>query len=986
MNRMKIISINHKSFIRTVLLLVLILISNINRAQDSRTITGKVLDESGYPMAGATVVVEGTSLATVTNEKGTFELTIPSGMQGELSISFIGYIAEKFDISETTHIEIVLVPDLLQVDEVVIVAIGYGEVRKSDLTGAIASVSSDDLKKGVISSAEQLLQGRIAGLSVIQGSGDPASGSSLRLRGGTSLTASNSPLIVVDGIPGVDLNSVQPSEIVSISVLKDASSAAIYGSRGANGVIMVTTNREGKGGNAEYRSYVAFGTVANHLDLLSADQWRAYVRDSAITGAIDYGADTDWQRELEQTAITHSHTLAFSNGNENGGNRASFNYLNNQGIIKRSYLERLGISLSSYRYALNHKIKLDAGFHGNIDNWSPIDTRIYDRMYNLSPTIPVYNPDGTFTNISGTNYQNPVEINTNRFNENTRHRMLGYGKAEWEIFSGFKGILNLSYEHNSMKGNLYKPSYAVMEGTTDKGYGQKTLGEYQNMQLETYFNYTKDLIGKHNINLMGGYSYLDNAYSGFGAERRGFDSDLFFYHSLGSGTDYRIGDVYSYRGKAKLISFFTRINYNYLGKYMFTGTLRYDGSTRFGSNTKWGLFPSASAAWRISDEVFMEGSRGWLNNLKLRIGYGVTGNQDGIGEYKSLLLLSAGSDSYYDAVNGIWKRAYAVVQNPNPDLQWESTAQLNVGIDFVVMNRVSGAIDIYEKNTNDLLYVYSVPQPPYMFPTMLANVGTLRNRGIELSLNTVLMRKSGFSWDLDLTMAHNKQVISTLSGGSYIADSIQTGDLHNLRGMSNQYAQLILKGEPVGTFYGPEFGFLSSDGKFLDPDSIPISSNYPDSLHKVLGNAQPKLTFGLGTTLRYGNFDLEIAAYGMLGQKVLNATAMSMSDPTRLPAQNVTDAFMQSGIDDAPTYSSYWIEDASFLRLQTVTLGYNLHFDKVGIERLRIYVTGENLLVLTKYTGIDPEVSIDGLSNPGIDMFNYYPKPRTFLMGVNLSF
>jgi len=421
---------------------------------------------------------------------------------------------------------------------------------------------------------------------------------------------------------------------------------------------------------------------------------------------------------------------------------------------------------------------------------------------------------------------------------------------------------------------------------------------------------------------------------------------------------------------------------------MFTGTLRRDGSTRFGKNHKWGLFPSASLAWRISDENFMEWSKGWLNNLKLRAGYGVTGNQDGIGEYKSLSLLGTGSNSYYDAVTGTWKQAYAVFQNSNPDLKWESTSQLNIGIDFSILNRMSGAIEIYEKNTSDLLYIYSVPQPPYLFGTMLANVGDLRNRGIEFSLNSVIMRKDKFSWDLNLTLAHNKQIIKKLSGESYIADSIPTGSLHNLRGMSNQFAQMIMVGEPVGTFYGPEFGSLSSDGRFLDPDSVYINSNspYPDSLKKVLGNVQPKLSFGLGTTLRYGNFDLEIAAYGMVGQKVLNATAMSLSDPSRLPAQNVPDAFLESGINDDPTYSSYWIEDASFLRLQTITLGYNLRFNKAGIDRLRIYLTGENLFVLTKYTGIDPEVSIDGLANPGIDMFNYYPKPRTFLFGVNMSF
>jgi TonB-dependent starch-binding outer membrane protein SusC len=965
---------------------LIMLSENVGAQAETRTLTGIILDETQTPLAGATVLLEGTSIGAVTDFNGKFELTLPADAAGNINISFVGYIAEKIDITGKTDIEISMVPDLQQVDEVIVVAVGYGNMRKADLTGAITSVSSEDLKKGVISSSEQLLQGRVAGLTVIQGTGDPSRGSSLRLRGGTSLTASNSPLIVVDGIPGVDINTVQPTEIVSVDVLKDASAAAIYGSRGANGVIIVTTNREKKGGTVEYNSYVAIGKVAHHLDLLSADQWRGYVRDSAIVSAIDYGANTDWQKELEQTAITQSHTVSFSNGSDNGGYRASINYLDNQGVIKRSQLERLGVSLSSYRYALNNKLKLDMGFHGNVDKWNPIDDRIFGRMYNLSPTIPVKNPDGSFTAISGTSYENPVEINTNRQNDDVRQRLLGYGKAEWEIFKGFKAVLNLSYEHNSMKANLYKPSYAVMEGRSDKGYAQKTLGEYDNIQLETYYTYEKSFAENHNINLMAGYSYLENTYDGFGAQRRGFDTDLFSYNNLAAGQDFRSDDVYSYKGSAKLISLFARANYSFSGKYMVTGTLRRDGSTRFGKNNKWGLFPSASIAWRLSDESFMSWSNNWLTNLKLRVGYGITGNQDGIGEYKSVSLLGAGGASYYDAVTGNWKQSYSVSQNPNPDLKWESTAQTNIGIDFSLLNRVNGTIELYQKNTSDLLYVYSVPQPPYLFGSMLANVGDLSNKGVELTLSSMLMKRGDFTWEANLTLAHNKQVVEKLSGASYVADTIPTGSLHNLRGMSDQYAEAIIVGYPVGTFWGPEFGSLSNTGKFLDADSNLIHGNYPDSLKKDLGNVQPKLSVGFSTTLTYKRFNLDISFYGMLGQKVLNATAMSLSDPTRLPAQNVPDAFLISGITDEPTYSSYWIEDASFLRLQTLTLGYNFGMRKIGIERLRIYISGENLFVLTGYTGIDPEVSIDGLTSPGMDMFNYYPKPRNYTLGLNVTF
>jgi iron complex outermembrane receptor protein len=938
-------------------------------------VKGLVSDYSGQPLPGATVIIEGSTTGVTTDAEGKFTINTTEGSY--LVISFIGYKSErkKADLNETMYIS--LSEDLVTLGETVVVGIGYGTMRKSDLTGAIASVDAESMKKGVITSTEQLLQGKIAGLTVIQGSGDPASGASLRLRGGTSLSASNGPLIVVDGIPGVDINNIHPSEIVSIDILKDASSAAIYGSRGANGVIIVTTKRTDKGKFMQYQGYVAVGRVANHLDLLSANQWRKYVRDNKIASAVDYGANTDWQKEIEQTSISHSHAFMFSNSTDKSGFRATVNYLDNQGVIKTSQLERLGASISAFQYGLNNKLKLEAGLNTNFDTWTPLDTRIFERTYNLNPTIPVTNLDSSYTYIGGTNYENPVEIITNRTAENTRHRLLGYGKAELEIIKGLKAVANLSYEYNSMQGRLYKPSYAVMEGLSDKGYAQRSLGDYTTKQLETYLTYETEINYNHKLNLLGGYSYLDNTYEGFGAERRGFDTDLFLYNNLAAGQDFRAGDVYSYKGQAKLISFFSRANYSYKGKYMLTATLRYDGSSRFGENNKWGLFPSASFAWRISDESFMKGTSGWLDNLKLRAGYGVTGNQDGIGEYKSLSILGAGGATYFDAASGEWKQSYGPTQNPNPDLKWESTSQINLGIDFSLLRRISGTIELYQKNTSDLLYTYSVPQPPYLVGTMLANVGDLSNKGIELTLNANIINNNGFTWDANLSLASNIQIIEKLSDQTYETDAVPSGSLHNVRGMSNQFAQIISEGYAVGTFWGPVCTGIDSTGKYILEN---------DGEAQDLGNVQPKLSFGFGTNLSWKNFDLEIAAYGMLGQKVLNVTAMALNDPSRLPTQNVPDSFLETGITSKTAFSSYWVEDASFLRLQSLTLGYNIKAEKIGIEKLRLYVTGENLFVLTNYTGVDPEVSIDGLSYPGMDFFNAYPRPMTLSFGLNITF
>ena len=976
---MKNINITAKIFAIYTLILAIGLIGlNINSfAQESTTITvkGIVVDQSNSPLPGATIVIRGTTSGVITDIDGKFELPCNTG--STLSISFVGYKNEVITVNTSNLGTIVLMEDFVTLNEAVVVGVGYGTMRKSDLTGAITSVNSDELKKGIISSTEQLLQGKVAGLTVIQGSGDPASGASLRLRGGTSLSASNGPLIVVDGIPGVDFNTVHPSEIISIDVLKDASASAIYGSRGANGVIIVTTNRATKGKSMQYQGYVALGTVSNHIDMLSANQWRAWVRENESTSAIDYGGNTDWQKELEQTAITQSHVVTFNSGGEKSGYRASINYLNNQGVIKNTKLERIGASISAFQYGLNDKLKLEAGINTNFDKWNPYDGRIFERTLNLSPTIPVYNPDGSFTRIGGTKYDNPVELHTNRFADNSRHRLLGYGKAELEIIEGLKAIANLSYEYNSQQARLYKPSYAVMEGVSDKGFGQRTLGDYTTMQMETYLTYDKQITNDHKINLLGGYSYLDNSYEGFGALRRGFDTDLFVYNNLGAGQDYRAGDVYSYKGQAKLISFFARANYNYKGRYMLTATVRRDGSSRFGANHKWGVFPSASIAWRISDESFMQGTSGWLDNLKLRAGYGITGNQDGIGEYKSLSLLGAGSETYYDAITKTWKQSYGPIQNPNPNLKWESTAQTNIGLDFSLIGRISGTIEVYQKNTYDLLYTYRVASSDYAFPTIMANVGNLNNKGIELTLNGNIINTKNLSWDANLSLAKNVQVVEKLSDNTFQTEDVPSGSLHGIDGMSGQFSQIIAEGYPVGTFWGPVCTGVDSTGKFVLAD---------EGISQDLGNVQPKLSFGFGTSLQYKNFDAEISMYGMYGQKVLNATAMVLNNPKRLPALNVSDAFLETGITDKVTYSSYFVEDASFLRIQSLTLGYTLNIEKIGISKMRVYLTGDNLFVFTNYSGTDPEVSINGLDNPGFDWFNVYPKPRTFSFGVNVSF
>ncbi|QGK73287.1 TonB-dependent receptor [Flavobacterium sp. SLB02] len=970
-------------------------------AQEKKQVSGTVYDNTGSVLPGATVIEVGTRNATTTDFDGKFILTVALG--SSIEVSFIGSTNQKIQITAATkpNIDVRLQNDGYQLAEVQVVSVGYGTQKKSDLTGAISSVKADDLVKGTISSTEQVLQGKVAGLNIIRPSGDPAAGSTIRLRGGTSLTASNSPLIVVDGIAGVDINIVQPSDIKSVDVLKDASATAIYGSRGANGVIIITTKSGTKGVSVTYSGLSSVGYVTDNLDLLSANQWRGYVRSTGNKDAVDYGGNTNWQKAIQQTAISQSHTLSINSGKAESGFRTSLSYLNNEGVIKKTGLERLSGNINAYQYLGDNKdVKFDMGLFANVDKWHPMDYRIFERTYNLNPTIPVYDSNGDFSAVSGNIYQNPVEILTNRTVDNERHRLLGYFKTEVKFLKDFLAVANISYEHNAVKGSTYKPTYAIMEGIDEKGYAQKTYAEYANAQGELYVNYNK-VIDKHTIGALAGYSYLENIYEGFGAQRSGFVTDAFSYNNLGAGYNYRLGDVYSYKGKSNLVSFYARANYSYDGKYLLTGTVRRDGSSRFGENNKWGTFPSASLAWKVSSEEFMSSTKGWLDTLKFRIGYGVTGNQDGIGEYKSLSILGVGNDSYYDPSTGRWSLAYSPKQNPNPDLKWESTKQLNIGVDFSLFNRITGSLEYYSKNTNDLLYTYEVPQPPYLVGTMLANVGEMSNKGVELTLNADIIKADKFSWNANLTLGHNVQKIEKLSNPTYKTDVIYSGSLHGLAGMSGQYSQIIAEGYPVGTFWGFKNAGLDADGKiqyYNAAGSIVAESALVDADKRDLGNIQPDLTMGIGMNFTYGNFDLGVTGYGMFGQKALNATNMMLNDPNRLPTFNVPDDFLNTGITSAPKYSDYWIEDASFFRLQTVSVGYTLPL-KYKSSKLRIYLMGENLAVFTKYKGVDPEIGLNaqdginqtgvmdltGLAAPGIDRFNNYPRPTTISVGLNFT-
>ena len=963
----------------------------------SLTASGKVVDSNQEPLIGATVKVVGQNAqGSVTDLNGYFSLACRQG--DVLEVSYIGYLTQQ--VRAAQNLNIVLQEDAHMLDETIVVGVGYGTMRKSDLTGSIASVNAKDMKQGVITSTEQLLQGKVAGLSIGQSSGAPEAGASIRLRGGTSLSASNGPLVVVDGIPGVDINSVQPSEIVSMDILKDASAAAIYGSRGANGVIIVTTNRQGgdvEQNNIHYNGYVAFAAASKKLDLLSANQWRGFVRERNVLTANDYGANDDYQDALLRTAISHSHNLSFSNSKKNSGYRASVTYNNNQGVIERNSMNRLAGSLTAYQTGWQGRLRLDEGINANFDSWHPVDTRIFERMTNVNPTFPIYNPDGSFSQLPGTNTENPVELNTNRSDDQKRHRFLAYLKAELEIIDGLKYTVNTSYEQNSTKGGLYKPTYARLEGQSMNGWGQRTYADYTNKQLETYLTYDKQLADIHRLNVMAGYSYLDNVYEGFGATRQGFDTDRFLYNNLGAGTGFQQGDVYSYKGEATLISFFGRVNYTLADKYMLTATVRHDGSSRFGDNHKWGTFPSVSLAWRISNEKFMEGTKSWLSQVKFRGSYSLTADT-GPSWVTNAEAIFMTKNSWRPFTSAAETQIY-ISSLGNSELTYEKKHEWNFGVDLSFLkDRIALTFDIYGRNNYDLIG-RTYTQGAGGEIAKYANVADMESKGIEIGLSTVNIEKRGFTWTTDLIFSRATNKITSLEVASRAVDLV-TGLGYAIEGFpvrsifSYQFAGLNEEGLPqVYNEYGDvtigDVNFQETENlqKFLVYEG-PSDPTFYGSFNNVLTYKSKKwgsfaldlfITYAGGNVVRLDPvFSYAYSDIKALPREFKNRWAIAGDEKvTNIPviaSRNQVDRYGSTAMRtayNAYNYSTERIANGDFIRLKEVALTYILPdnwLKRTFINKASLKVAATNLCLLyadKKLNGQDPEfINSGGVATP----------------------
>ncbi len=944
------------------------------------TVTGRITDNDGQALPGVNVVEQGTTNGAASDVDGRFSINVSSS-KSVLVFSFIGYASQEVNVGTQTTINVTLVESAVGLDEIVVV--GYGTQQKRAISGSVTSVAEKDFNAGISRTAADFIQGKVAGLTITTSTGDVTAQQSIRLRGTSSLTGSSEPFVVIDGVPGLSLNSVAPQDIESISVLKDASAAAIYGSRSASGVILITTKKGTQDRTTvDYHVYGAIDKLSNKPDVLTADEYRQWASDNNVNISVfDKGANTSWFDEISRTGYSQNHDLSVSGAGKNNSYRVSVSYLDQEGVMMDNYMKRINTRFMVNQKALDNR--LDLSLSGGLNQRDYQETQTYNFVlaYNVVPTIPVKNADGTWWDSDEYDQGNPVrQMTLNQFPRKTSLIFVN-GKANMLIFKGFTAGINFYKERTSRDEGNYTDS-RTRQGRGENGIASRFFATSDKNLLETTLNYARKF-GNHDINLLGGYSYEDYYYQNAFARNRYFVTNLFGFNNLAAGEQLTTGDATSAAEMSKLISFFGRINYSLFDRYIISATLRRDGSSKFGPNYKWGTFPSVSAAWRLIDEPFMQGITNVFDELKLRVGYGVSGNQSGLNPYQSLSLYGS-SGLYYDS--GAWHTAYAVSQNPNPNLRWESTSMFNVGVDFSVLNaRINGTIEFYNKVTNDLLYNYSVPVPPYMYSSMIANVGSMENRGIEVLLNADVIRKDNLRWTISVNAANNKNKILKLSDEEFVTSFIKTGDAW-VRGGSANTTHIIQEGYEVGQFFGPECTGIDANGQYIINDMIDGKAGFTIADYTYIGRAQPKLTYGINNTVTYKNFDVSVFFRGVYGNDVLNFSKMSFANLQWLPGANVLSSALTLGLKQSSFYNSFYIEDGSFLRLDNMTLGYSiLPKAMLGVSRIRVYGTTHNLLTITKYKGVDPEVPMTGL-DPGVEGRQYYPKTKTYILGINVTF
>ena len=1000
-------------------------------AAQSKTVSGVVSDAIG-PVPGVGVFLKGNvTVGTSTDVNGEYTL---SGLPADAVLVFnaLGFAEVEEVVGNRTTINVTLAEDALALQETVV--IGYGTQRKGDVTSAVASVKPEDFTMGNLQDASDMIRGKVAGLNITKSSGDPNAESTIRLRGVTTINGDLTPLILVDGVPG-DMSTVAPENIADISVLKDASAAAIYGTRGANGVILITTKAGKRGDNVSvnYSGYVAASTFAKKADFMDADDIIA--KKTAFPNA---GFNTDWLDQISRTGFSHNNALSIQGGTKSTTYAASVSYRGEQGVIKKTDNDELKMTFDLSQYLFDDILKINInlvkGIHKNTDSDPGY---AYRQALIRNPTSPIYaaeqlvengvpvvdadnqpvmveNKDlGYDEDFGRLQYYNPVSLLNETTGDTQREWTNLAGNITLEPIDGWQTNLMLAtHRTNSMSEMYYSSKHYY---NLPNGYnGSASKGQYNS--IEDYLELTSryDAIwGEHRFSALVGYSYNYNMYQGFSAGNTNFPTEAFLYNNLGTGTfltdEDQTASMSSYKNDNKLIGFFGRISYGYADRYNVLVSVRHEGSSKFGADHKWGTFPSASFGWNVSNEEFMENTKHWLSNLKLRAGWGVTGIIPG-DSYASLIAYEYDRYNKYHGKDGEWYSALAASQNPNPDLHWETSSEFNVGIDFgFLSDRITGSVDFYNKTTTGLLYEYGVPLPPNLYNYTLANVGEMSNIGVEFMLTAIPVQRKNFEWVSTLTMSHNTAKLVSLSNDLY-----QTADYLNVGGVSDPVSiptHRVEVGGTLGNFWGLKSpGYVTKNGKWIIelPDGTWTEFNETlndDQYRQYLGNGVPKVNLNWGNTFSFYGFDVSMQLSSALGFQILNNQRLFYQNNSiqynrlEIAAEPIPvyDLETKEPTGDSKTlatgqtqlFSSEFLERGDYLKLDNLTIGYTFNTSKVNnyLKKARIYFSGDNLFTLTGYSGLDPEISnYNPFYGAGIDDRDKYPTIRSFTFGVTLTF
>ncbi|CAN5838920.1 TonB-dependent receptor [soil metagenome] len=997
-------------------------------------VTGRVLDSaSRQPLAAVSVRIVGTSNGALTRSDGSYTISVVSAGTHQVRASRIGFApaSRTVDVPAggTVTVDLVIATQAAVLSDIVVT--GYGTQRRESITGSVATVNAEEANVGVVTNANQLLQGRVAGVQITTNNGEPGGGTQVRIRGGTSISASNDPLYVVDGVPlqnestvagaatpGVNaalnrnpLNSINPNDIESMTVLKDAAATAIYGSRGANGVVLIQTKRGSRGTSSlDYDTYVAASTAARHLDFLTGDQYRTFVNAQIAAGnlpasqaALNGTANTNWEQELLHTGYASNQNVAFSVGSAQTNYRLSPNYFDQKGVVIDNGLKRYQGRLNAQHAALDGRLNLDLNLTASrvantylaMENGGGFTGGVFTNMAIYNPTLPVQVLD-TATNTfryyeAGSGAQsvrNPVALADQILDQAPENRVLGNITGTLQLASMLTAQTTLGADYTNSVRQTYVPRTSPL-GAEFGGVARQAERSLQNLNFQQLLTATPKIGTRQELEVVGGYEFSQFQNQGFEVTSQGFITDAFTFNNFSAGTQASSPAPVSYIQESKLVSFFSRANYGIADKYFLTGVVRRDGSSRLAEGHKWSTFPAVSASWRISNEDFMKNGR--FSTLAVRAGWGRQGNQ-AVRPYATQLLLRTDNGAKYPFGTGVTS-GLSASQVANPDLKWETSEQSNVGLDWGVKNeRFSGAIDIYQKTTKDLLLTVPVAQPAVV-STQIQNIGSIRNRGLEATLDARLLEQGDRTLSSGIVFSADRNEVISLGDAPFIV----TGGVYG-QGQSGRFSQRLIPGQPLGTFYGAKFLRVNSTGQqVFSCNAASVGCTAGETIaptggdEMIIGNANPKFSVGLRSNGSVKKFDASWLWRGEFGREVFNNTALVYSTKGNAKSSRNFLASALSdpiGISEPAIYSSRWIENGRFIRLQNVTMGYTFALPTAlgGGRNTRIYVSGDNLLLFTPYSGYDPEVFVDaGIATRGIDYLTY-PRARTFTTGAHIQF